>query len=53
MLDVGSRNRLRALWAKPPFSVRALRQMNETNEQGPYFGEGFLWALLATKDPAP
>jgi SAM-dependent methyltransferase len=45
-------NRLRALWDKPPFSVRVLRRMNKTDGQGPYFGEGFLWVLLAAKDHA-
>lgn len=44
--------RLRALWDKPPFSLRALRQMNKTNSQHPYFGEDFLWAVLATKQSA-
>jgi SAM-dependent methyltransferase len=45
-------DRLRVLWDKPPFSLRVLRQMNKTDEWGPYFGEDFLWALLATTDPA-
>jgi len=44
--------RLRALWDKPPFSLRALRQMNKTTSQQPYFGEDFLWALLAKKQGA-
>jgi SAM-dependent methyltransferase len=44
-----SEERLRALWGRPPFSLRALRQMNKTASQQPYFGEDFLWALLATK----
>ena len=49
-----SEDRLRALWGKPPFSLRVLRQMNKTDGHEPYFGEDFLWALLATKahDPA-
>ena len=45
-----SEERLRALWDKPPFSLRVLRQMNKTGGQGPSFGENFLWTLLATKD---
>jgi SAM-dependent methyltransferase len=44
-----TQERLRALWDTPPFSVRALRPMRKTGEQEPYFGEDFLWALLATK----
>lgn len=40
---------LRALWDRAPFSVRVLRQMEKTSEQGPRFGADFLWALLATK----
>jgi SAM-dependent methyltransferase len=43
---------LRALWDRSPFSVRVLRQMTKADGQGPYFGEDFLWALLATKDVA-
>lgn len=43
---------LRALWDRSPFSVRVLRQMTKTDGQGPYFGEDFLWALLATKGVA-
>jgi SAM-dependent methyltransferase len=39
---------LRALWDTPPFSVRVLRQMNQTDGRGPHFGQDFLWALLAT-----
>jgi SAM-dependent methyltransferase len=39
---------LRALWDTPPFSVRVLRQMNQTDGHGPHFGQHFLWALLAT-----
>ncbi|MBV9381675.1 MAG: class I SAM-dependent methyltransferase [Streptosporangiaceae bacterium] len=46
-------DRLRVLWDTPPFSLRVLRQMNKTNRHGPYFGEDFLWALLATKEPTP
>ena len=45
-----SGDRLRALWDTAPFSLRVLRQMKKTGGQGPYFGEDFLWALLATKD---
>jgi SAM-dependent methyltransferase len=45
-------DRLRALWDKPPFSVRVLRQMNKTDGQGPCFGEDFLWALLAAAQDA-
>jgi hypothetical protein len=44
--------RLRALWDKPPFSVRVLRQMSSTGGQGPHLGEDFLWTLLAVKDAA-
>jgi hypothetical protein len=47
-----SEDRLRARWDKPPFSARVLRQMNKSGEAGPYFGEDFLWALLAAKEPA-
>jgi SAM-dependent methyltransferase len=43
-----SADELRALWDTPPFSVRVLRQMNRTDGDGPYFGQDFLWALLAT-----
>jgi SAM-dependent methyltransferase len=42
-------DRLRALWDKPPFSLRVLRQMNKQDGQGTCFGEDFLWALLAAK----
>ncbi|MGH3283422.1 MAG: class I SAM-dependent methyltransferase [Streptosporangiaceae bacterium] len=42
-------DRLRTLWEEPPFAVRVLRQMNKTDGQGPWFGEDFLWALLAAK----
>jgi len=45
-------DRLRALWDRPPFRLRVLRQINKTEGRGPYFGENFLWALLATKTPA-
>ena len=48
-----SGDRLRALWDTAPFSLRVLRQMKKTGGQGPYFGEDFLWTLLATKDSAP
>jgi SAM-dependent methyltransferase len=48
-----SQDRLRAIWDKPPFSVRVLRQMNKTDPQGPYFGEDFLWALLAAMEDTP
>jgi SAM-dependent methyltransferase len=43
-----SADELRALWDAPPFSVRVLRRMNQTDGHGPYFGEDFLWVLLAT-----
>ena len=45
-----SAERLRALWDRAPFSLRVLRQMAKTDGTGPYFGEDFLWVLLATKD---
>ena len=45
-----SADSLRALWDRAPFSLRVLRQMNKTGGQGPYFGEDFLWVLLASKD---
>ena len=45
-----SEDRLRSLWGKEPFSVKVLRQMTKSGSQGPYFGEDFLWALLAVKD---
>src|SRR6516165_356729 len=48
-----SGDRLRALWDTAPFSLRVLRQMKKTGGQGPYFGEDFLGALLATKDGRP
>lgn len=44
-----SEDRLRALWDRPPFTLRVLRQMNETAQHEPFFGKDFLWALLATK----
>lgn len=47
-----SADRLRALWDKPPFSLRGLRQMNKASGQEPYFGEDYLWVLLATKEGA-
>jgi len=45
-------DRLRALWDRPPFSLRVLRQMRQADEQGPRFGEDFLWVLLAAKQDA-
>jgi SAM-dependent methyltransferase len=45
-----SAGRLRALWDRAPFSVRVLRQMTKTGGTGPYFGEDFLWVLLAIKE---
>jgi SAM-dependent methyltransferase len=42
-------DRLRALWDRPPFVLRVLRQMRQADEQGPCFGEAFLWVLLAVK----
>jgi SAM-dependent methyltransferase len=45
-----SSERLRALWDRAPFSVRVLRQMTKTDGTGPYFGEDFLWVLLAIKE---
>jgi SAM-dependent methyltransferase len=47
-----SADRLRAIWDRAPFSVRVLRQMVKTDGQGPWFGEDFLWALLAAKEGA-
>jgi SAM-dependent methyltransferase len=41
--------RLRALWDRPPYSVRELRSMNKTGSRGDRFGEDFLWTLLAAK----
>jgi SAM-dependent methyltransferase len=45
-----SADRLRAIWDRPPFSLRVLRQMKKANGPGPCFGEDFLWALLATNE---
>ena len=42
-------DRLRALWDAAPFTIQVLRQMTKTDGQGPYFGEDFLWTLLAAK----
>ena len=47
-----SDDQLRARWDTPPFSVRVLRPMNQTDGHGPDFGENFLWALLATRQGA-
>ena len=44
-----SEHSLRSLWDKPPFSVRVLRQMNQTDSHDPYFGLDFLWVMLATR----
>lgn len=44
-----SEDRLRALWDRPPFSLRVLRQMRKTGGEDRHFGEDFLWVLLATK----
>jgi SAM-dependent methyltransferase len=41
--------RLRALWDKPPLSVRILRQMRKPSQHEPYFGQDFLQVLLATR----
>jgi SAM-dependent methyltransferase len=38
------------LRAGAPFSLRVLRQMKKTGDQGPCFGVDFLWVLLATKE---
>ena len=40
---------LRAMWDLDPFRVRELRQMRETDEKDTWFGQGFLWVLLASK----
>jgi hypothetical protein len=48
-----SAERLRALWDKPSFSLRVLRQMNQTDGQERCFGEDFLWVLLAAKARNP
>jgi SAM-dependent methyltransferase len=45
-----SEDQLRALWDKPPFSIRGLRQMHKTSQHGPHFGEDFLQVLLATRE---
>jgi SAM-dependent methyltransferase len=45
-----SGDHLRALWDRAPYSLRVLRQMKKTDGQGPYFGEDFLWVLLAAKE---
>ena len=45
-----SEDRMRALWDKPPFSLRELRQMHTGSGQEPYFGADFLWVLLAAKE---
>ncbi len=42
-------DRLRALWDTGPFTLRMLRQMDKARE--PYFGEDFLWVLLAGTHP--
>jgi hypothetical protein len=48
-----SEARLRALWDKPPFSVRILRQMRKPSQHEPYFGQDFLQVLLATRQDSP
>jgi SAM-dependent methyltransferase len=45
-----SEDRLRAMWDRPPFRLRELRQMRKADGQGPSFGEDFLWVLLAQKE---
>jgi hypothetical protein len=45
-----SADRLRALRDRPPFSLRELRPMKKPGGPGPYFGEDFLWVLLATTE---
>jgi SAM-dependent methyltransferase len=45
-------DRLRALWDRPPYSVRELRPMDKAASRGDRFGEDFLWTLLAAKDRA-
>jgi SAM-dependent methyltransferase len=42
-------DRLLALWNEAPFSVQVLRAMHKVDAHGPYFGEDFLWTLLAVK----
>lgn len=44
-----SEERLRALWGRPPFAVRVLRQMRKPGSGEHRFGEDFLWTLLAQK----
>jgi len=41
---------LRAVWDRAPFTVRELRQMRKSGDEGPVFGADFLWVLLARKD---
>jgi SAM-dependent methyltransferase len=48
-----SEDRLRALWDRPPFAVRELRQMRPQDEQPGRFGADFLWVLLAGRVKAP
>jgi SAM-dependent methyltransferase len=48
-----SADRLRSLWDKAPFAVTVLRQMHEADPDRRYFGEQFLWALLAEKGRGP
>jgi SAM-dependent methyltransferase len=45
-----SQDRLRALWERAPFTIRVLRQMTNTGDQGRCFGLDLLWVLLAVKD---
>jgi SAM-dependent methyltransferase len=45
-----SEENLRTLWDTPPFTLRVLRPVAKTDPQSPWFGEDFLWALLAVKD---
>jgi hypothetical protein len=42
-------DRLLALWNEAPFSVQVFRAMHKVDAHGPYFGEDFLWTLLAVK----
>jgi hypothetical protein len=37
------------LWNEAPFSVQVFRAMHKVDAHGPYFGEDFLWTLLAVK----
>jgi SAM-dependent methyltransferase len=46
-----SQDSLRSLWDRPPFSVRELRQMNQTGGDDPYFGLDFLCVMRATREP--